>query len=132
MYTIMTKTKKSSPCSLESDSYYWKYNTNDSTILHAFFHLDDNNPSHTFLIVFDSSEANNHVIYSMLKEKGNNYSKSKNEINAFISEVIRIPKNNEEKKRQWTINEKPDMVITDDMKAFVDNELMMRNNKKEQ
>ncbi len=125
----MKTTKKSLSCQLESDSYYWKQNKKNSSIQYAFFHEDDE-PCNTFLIMFDSCEAESCVIYSMLDEDDPSLQKSKNEINSFIYEVTDISLNDQEKKYQWQINRRLDMVITDKMRDIVNKEFMIRNIKK--
>ena len=80
--------------------------------------------------MFDSCEAESCVIYSMLDEDDPSLQKSKNEINSFIYEVTDISLNDQEKKYQWQINRRLDMVITDKMRDIVNKEFMIRNIKK--
>lgn len=116
---------------LKTDSYYWKLEEENERIRYAFFHMDEV-PSYTFLILFDSSEANKYEIYHTLNEPGNNRSNSKKIILDFIEEVEEFFHNEEKNSKRWSRCKRPDMVVSNHLEEIVEQTIIMMNQKKKQ
>lgn len=123
--------KQPSPQRLISDSYYWKPGEDGMSIRYAYFHKDDD-PSYSFLIMFDSSEANQYVVYPSLNEPDDKPSNCRIVISEFMLEVESCSRNIEEKSKKWSLCKKPDMVVSDRLVEIVKETIAIMNQRKRQ
>lgn len=111
----MKKEKKEQFPKLRDDSYYWKRFEDDFSIKYAYIHVDKDDGDYTFLIVFESSDANDYAVYTTLEKEGEVREKDKRVIQEFLLE-IETPTSLKENTGCWSLFEKPKMTLHN--KAF--------------
>lgn len=73
---------------LKSDCYYWKCFEEESSIKYAYIHTDEEDGDYTFLIVFESSDANEYSIYTTMEKDGDVREKDKSVIQEFLLDFV--------------------------------------------